>query len=1091
MKYKHLFLSLLGLVLITTIPVSNALAQTTHISGSVVDVTGEPVIGASVIVKGTSNGTVTDFDGLFDLDAPDKATLQISYIGFQSQELTATKKMNIVLLEDTKALDEVIVVGYGTQKKVNLTGSVSSIEGKVLNARPVPSAVQALQGADPSLNITPASGDPSAGYSINIRGASSLTSGAAPLILVDGVESSLSRLNANDIESVSILKDAAASAVYGARASAGVVLITTKNGQEGKINISYDGRVGWAQNTTSTDYITTGYESVRINDLFMTSYQGRGYTNFTEEDMQLLKDRINDKTENPERPWVVLNPDGTYKYLANFDWYNYLYKQTRIQHEHNLSIKGGSDKVNFYVSGRYYHQDGVVKVQPDMFDNLSLRTKVNAKINNWLSFTNNTSYFYSLRDYPGVSNMQALFRGTYLHALANIPAVNPDGYAVYLNNNTNGTYTVSDGQSATLHYGKHTNQNTEHELRTTNRFEIRPIKSLLIAAEYTYKFRYREYANRQVNVPYSTGPGKIELLNTGYWEDNYQEQHYRTHDHNVNVYATYEDTFKDAHHLTIMIGTQYETWREESMKMCKQDLATENLNAFNLASGEVTTSSGSINEWSTLGFFGRINYDYKGRYLIEFSARGDGSSRFAPNKRWGFFPSGSVGWRMSEENWWEPIANVWSNNKIRFSAGSLGNQSISDYYTYIEMMNLNQSLSYELIPDTYAYYAREDDPKASDLTWETTTTYDLGWDLGLFRNRLNLSLDGYIRDTKNMLVAGMPLPATYGASVPKSNSSDMRTMGWELAIGWNDQVKVCGKPFEYSLSFGIGDYKTTVTRYNNPNKILDTNPNDGSNTYYEGQTLGEIWGYHVDGLFASDQEAAAYQTQMNTAAIGARVLESTGEPGWRAGDMRFVDLDGDNAINMGAATLDNHGDLKVIGNSLPRFSYNLKFGMNWYGVDLSLFFQGIGHQDWYPTNESEAFWGPYNRPYCTFIPTEFMKDVWSVDNPDAYLPRPRGYISLVSNGPLGAVNDRYLQNVAYFRLKNLTLGYTFPIPKNKVMESMRIYFSGENLFYFSPLKKHTKYIDPEQATASSSFYKGSGQAYNFSRTFSIGLNVVF
>jgi len=1079
-----------------------------HMSGVVVDANGEPVIGASIVVKGSTMGTITDFDGNFEIDAAKGAKLQFSYIGFKSQELAGTTNMKVTLAEDNELLEEVVVVGYGTQKRVNLTGAVATVDQKTIASRPVPSPVQALQGADPSLNIVQASGDPTAGYSMNIRGASSLTSGASPLVLIDGVEGSLTRLNANDIESVSILKDASAAAVYGARASAGVVLITTKNGKEGKINVSYDGRVGWAQNTTSTDYISTGFWSAYINDLFMNAYQGSGYTNYSgfedalsdnkTGDYAELWARVNDKTEDPSRPWVTTDPTtGEYHYYANFDWYNYLYKKTRIQHEHNVAIKGGNDKINFYVSGRYYHQDGIMKVADDLYDNLSLRTKVNAKIRSWLSFSNNTSFYYSKRDYPGVTNMATGLKKSYVHGLASVPATNPNGTPVYINTASSSDYTLMDGHSAILAYNKHKNINTEREIRTTNRFDITPIKSLRIAAEYTYAFRYRQYMNRYVNVPYEQYEGQTEWLTTGNCEDWYQEQHYRTHDHNLNVYATYEDTFKDAHHLTVMVGTQFESFHADNMKMRKQDLATQDLSAFDLASGEVTESTGSINEWSTLGFFGRINYDYKGRYLMEFSARGDGSSRFAKANRWGFFPSGSLGWRMSEEKWWEPVSRIWTNNKVRFSAGALGNQSIDDYYTYIETMNLNQSLSYTFDPTTYAYYSYADDPKAKDLTWETTVTYDLGWDVGLFRNRLNLSIDGYIRDTKNMLVTGMALPNVYGAGVPKSNSSDMRTMGWELSIGWNDHVKLCGKPFEYSVSFGIGDYKTTVTRYDNPNKIIDTNVNDGSNTYYEGQTLGEIWGYHVDGLFTSDEEAAAYQAQVNTTTVGARILEAyevnpvTGQKGWRAGDMKYVDTNGDGVIDMGQSTLSNHGDLQVIGNSLPRFNYNLKFGFNWYGVDLNLFFQGIGHQDWYPNRNSLAFWGPYSRPYCTFIPTNFMDNVWTEENTDAYFPRARGYIALQENGALGTVNDRYLQNVAYFRLKNMTLGYTFPIPKNKVVESMRIYFSGENMFYFSPLKKHTKYIDPEQATSTKTADANSGVAYNFSRTFSIGLNVVF
>ncbi len=1086
MKRFSLFLLLLLLPFMATWAATPLVAD-----GVVMDDQNEPVIGAAVQVKGTTIGTITDFDGKFTIETEKGAVLQFSYLGYQPLEMHAATDMKIVMHEDNELLDEVVVVGYGTQKKVNLTGAVSVVDEKTINSRPVPSAVQALQGADPSLNIVQASGDPAAGYEMNIRGASSLTSGATPLVLIDGVEGSLSRLNANDIESVSILKDAAAASVYGARASAGVVLITTKSGKEGKITVSYDGRVGWSQNTTSTDYITTGYWGAKINDIFMTSYQGCGYTNYTEEDYAELWARVNDKTENPARPWVIVQPNGTYKYYANYDWYDHLYKKTRLQHEHNLSIRGGNDKVNFYVSGRYYHQDGMMAVAADPYDNLSFRTKLDAKITNWLTFSNNTSFFYSKREYPGTSDMANTLKKSYVHALPNVPAYNPDGTSTYLNPNSNTSSTIMDGHSATLNYNKHKNINYDREFRTTQRLEFKPIKQLKIDAEYTYSFRYREYNNRQVNVPYSQTAGVVEWLTTGSQADYYQEQHYRVNDHNLNIYATYEDTFKDAHHLTVMVGGQFETWENKSMKMRKLDLATEDLSAFNLASGEVTVSDGSIADWSTLGFFGRINYDYKGRYLFEFSARGDASSRFAPKNRWGFFPSGSIGWRMSEESWWAPVAKVWTNSKLRFSAGALGNQSISDYYTYIEVMNLNQSLNYVFDNSSFAYYSIEDDPKSSDLTWETTITYDVGWDLGFFKNRLTLTGDFYVRDTKNMLVDGMALPAVYGASVPKSNISDMRTMGWELAIGWNDQVMACGKPLEYSISFGIGDYKTKVTRFNNPDKILDTDLSDGTNIYYEGQTLGEIWGYSVDGFYATDEEAAAYTAGLNTSMIDDRVSNSAGEPGWRAGDLKYVDLNGDGAINMGAGTKDNHGDLRVIGNALPRFSYNLKFGLNWYGVDLSMFFQGIGHQDWYPGNESLAFWGPYARPYCSFIPSNFMDNVWSETNQNAYFPRPRGYIAYATNGPLGAVNDRYLQNVAYFRLKNLTIGYTFPIPANKVVESMRIYFSGENLFYFSPLKKHSKYIDPEQATSTDTKSPNTGVAYNFSRTFSIGLNITF
>lgn len=1057
--------------------------------GVVVDATGEPTIGATVMVKGTTNGTITDFNGAFNIEVKEGDVLLISYVGYQAQEVKAAKNLKVVLKEESELLEEVVVVGYGTQKRVNLTGAVSVIDEATLTNRPVATAALAIQGADPGLNLTVNSGSPDAGYSLNIRGMSSLTSGAEPLVLVDGVESSLSRVNANDIESISILKDASAAAVYGARASAGVVLITTKSGGDGKASVTYSGRVGMLQNTTSSDYITTGYESARIADLFNKAYNGSSYTNYTEEDYQQLYACINDKTENPSRPWVVTQSDGSYRYYANFDWYNYLYQKNRIQHEHNLSIQGGNDKVKYYVSGRYFYQDGILKVQNDDYRNASMRSKISTKINSWLRFTNNTSFFYSRRYFPGTSSIANFVKKSYVHALASVPATNPDGTAVYQNSCAN-SGTVTDGYSAILISGRHRNTNYDRDFKTTQRFDITPIKQLVISAEYSYSYRHREYNNRQTNVTYSDKEGSIKTLTTKDFADYYQEQHYRVNDHNLNIHATYEDTFQDLHHLKVMVGGQYENWESKNLKARQYDLATVELDAFDLATGNIEYLNGTINDWSTLGFFGRINYDYAGRYLFEFSARGDGSSRFAPGHRWGFFPSGSVGWRMSEEKWWKPIEKVWTNSKLRLSVGSLGNQSISDYYTYIEEISLGKSLDYLFDHNSTSVYSSESDPKSKDLTWETTTTYDLGLDLGFFRNRLNVSVDGYIRDTKNMLVDGMRLPATYGASSPKSNISDMRTTGWELSIGWADHVKACGKTLSYNVSFGIGDYTSKVTRYNNPSRVLDTDVTDGSDIYYEGQRVGELWGFVCDGLFLTNEDAASYPVDQSI--LNTRINGTGG--GLKAGDMRFVDLDGDGVISRGAGTKDNPGDMKIIGNVLPRYSYNLKMGLTWYGVDFSAFFQGIGHQDWYPGEMAYGFWGPYSRPYVSFVPTKFMDNVWSEDNTNGYFPRARGYEALNNSSgtnSLGAVNTRYLQNIAYFRLKNLTVGYTIPLPQNKVVQNMRVYFSGENLFYFSPLKKYSKYVDPEQATSTNVSDSNTGMAYSFSRSLSLGLSVTF
>ena len=424
------------------------------------------------------------------------------------------------------------------------------------------------------------------------------------------------------------------------------------------------------------------------------------------------------------------------------------------------------------------------------------------------------------------------------------------------------------------------------------------------------------------------------------------------------------------------------------------------------------------------------------------------------------------------------MKNVWDNCKVRLSVGSLGNQNVDDYYTYIESIDTSGTINYTFDGESKANIAVEDAPKASDLTWETATTYDLGIDLGFFGNRLNITADVYMRDTKNMLCDGMQLPSVYGAQVPRQNIADMRTRGWELSVAWQDRLAVAGKLLNYSISAGVSDYTTKVTRYNNPSKLLSK--------YYVGQTLGELWGFSVGGFFVSDEEAANYPVDQSY--LNQQIITSVGERGLRAGDVKYLDLDGDNEISIGSNTVDNPGDQRIIGNTLPRYAYNFKLGASWNGVDFSAFFQGIGHQDWYPAGNAISFWGPYSRPYCSFIPTQFMDEVWTETNTGAYFPRARGYEALQTNYSLGSPNDRYLQNIAYFRLKNLTIGYTIPVLP-RFIKDLRVYFSGENLFYFSPLKKHSKYVDPEQATSSDTRYENTGVAYNFSKTFSFGVSI--
>jgi len=1056
-----------------------------RITGMVTDSNGNPIIGATILLKGSTKGTNTDVNGKFILsDVSEGSSIKISYMGFMPLDIKVidNESLLVKMEENDKALDEVVVVGYGTQKKVNLTGAVSTISKRDINERPVSNLTNALKGADPSMYIKMASGTQDAGYSIDIRGSISVN-GGSPLVLVDGVETSLNMLNPRDVESISVLKDASASAIYGAKASAGVVLVTTKSGAQGQTNkptVTYDGRYGLKQSTTSTDFNTSGYWSAYIADAFYNQRYGMNYTNYTEDEYKMLWDRRNDKTENSERPWVVTKEDGTYRYYSNTDWYGYLWNRTMAQNEHNLSIMGGNDKVKYYVSGRYFHDDGLFRIVNDKYDTYSFRSKLDINLSSKVKYHNNVNYFTSKNTFNGYSDRNKTFYLTRVHGLASFAPTNPDGTAVYLSNQSNTSSTIGDGMMAALINGKHRNINDDKYVIIGNQFDIDLAKDLKLTASHSYKFRYRKYANRCVNVPYSTQEGNVQWLTTGQSSNNYNEQHYYSSDNNFNIYATYQHNFEKKHNLTAVMGWQYENYASSSIKVKRKDLLSDELDSYSIATGELEQLTQEISDYRTLGMFGRVNYDYMGKYLFEGSARYDASSRFAPKSRWGFFPSASAGWRISEEDFWEPLRDVCNNAKIRFSEGSLGNQQVENY-SYIDKIYTDGLLNYTLDGSTAIQYAYESAPISSNLTWETVTSYDLGLDLSFLKSRLNLTSDVYIRDTKDMLTTSLTLPAVYGANSPKSNCANLRTNGWEIQLSWRDKFKLANKDFSYGISGSIGDYKTTITKYDNPNKLLSD--------YYEGMTLGEIWGYHVDGLFASDEEAAAYTKVVNMDALNATLLTSSNDNYYRGGDLKYVDIDGDNIISQGAVTADNPGDRRIIGNSLPRYSYTVGGNASWNNIDFSFLLSGVGKQNWYPSTEAENFWFAYSRAYSTYMAKDFLSSCWAENNKNAYFPRMRGYQSF-SGGQLYYANDRYLQNVAYLRLKNITLGYTLP-GWRKIFQQCRVYVTGENLGYLSALKKHTKYIDPEQTVASSEYQAGSAQAYGFTKSFSVGIDITF
>lgn len=1066
-------------------------AQKRVVSGKVFDAEQEPMIGVTVQLEGTTKGIISDLNGNFELEVPSgEATLTVSFVGYVTEKIKLSANqtsITIYMKEDAVLLDEAVVVGYGTQKRVNLTGSVSVVGGKELEDRVAHSVTHMLQGAVPGLNITTSSGKPGSTPSINVRGITSIN-GASPLVLIDGVEGDLNRVNPNDVESISVIKDAAAAAVYGARAAFGVILVTTKSGTDrgGKAMVRYSGRLGWEETTTSTDYENRGYWSVYTVNKFWNADSGTLYFNYTDHDMQQLLARVNDKKEHPDRPWVVedvRNGRNQWVYYGNYDWWDMLFREQRPVQKHSVSFNGGSNDVKYLVSGAYDRQEGIQRQHPDMYERYNLRSKIDFNINKWSTLSNNTSFFTSKYTSLGDGSVDNTLGYSARHALANIPMQNPDGSWIY--STPYSSYKVANGRHIILGENSHRLTNIATDFANTSRIVITPIKSLSVTADFTYRFYqsrntsrsnhmyFREYPDAEMGV-YSTGAGENqldEIVNT--------RNYYST-----NVFATYNETFNKVHNLTGVVGLNYETLKLKNLTGWGRNLSSWELDDLNLVGPDsqgntLTGVSGGQNEYALMGYFGRINYDYEGRYLFEVSGRYDGTSRFASGHRWGWFPSASAGWRISEESFFEPARNYIDNLKLRGSYGSLGNQNVSSYYAYLRLISINDFAGYSFGEgSTMGKYSTIGAPVASDLTWETSKQWNLGLDMTFLNNRLNFVGDIYIRDTEDMLTDGVALPGVYGATSPKMNAADLRTKGYELSINWKDRIQLANKPLEYGFGFNLSDYRSEITKYDNPEKSF-------AKAYYEGMRIGEIWGFVTDGLFQSREEAQAYAQEVDLSYINNRI---TG--GWQGGDLKFLDIDHDGKLGIGSNTVDDPGDRKILGNSLPSLSYGINANVRWQGVDLSVFFQGTGNHYWYPHGQMMSFWGPYSYPYLSYLPKNFLDKVWAEDNPDAYFTRPMAYSA--TSGPMSKVNDRYLQNLRYLRFKNLTVGYTVPanLTKKILIDNVRLYFSGENLCFWAPIKKNSKYVDPEAVIdRSNDVYQNA--YYPWAKTFMFGIDVTF
>ena len=1044
--------------------ISVARQGTYHLTGTIVDGYGEPVIGANVVEKGTTNGTVTDIDGKFSLEVAPDAVLTISFIGYIPKEITlkGEKELKVVLVEDMQKLDEVVVVGYGTQKKVNLTGAVEQVTSEVFDNRSVPNVTQALQGSIPNLNIQLTDGKPTRSASYNVRGTTSIGQGGSALVLIDGVEGDPSMLNPNDIASVSVLKDAASAAIYGARGTFGVVLITTKEPTKDKTSITYSGNFAMQKPVTVPDFVTDGYEYASH---FYEAYHA--WNNYSADPKNINKTQefslgwLEDFKRRKEQgitDEVTVDATGKYVYYGNEDYYDALYKKTTFAQDHNLSVTGNNGKLNYYVSGRFYGYDGLFRYNTDNYKMMNLRAKGSVQVFDWLKIENNMDF--SNMDYHNPINVGeggSIWRNISDEGHPTSPIFNPDGSLTF-----SAAYSVGD-----FIYGK-------NGIDTNNKV----LKLSLI--HFTFRNTDEGQTQRRVPVPYSTHEGQIVELSTKY--NDLKESNMRTEYIATNLYADYEDTFGDAHYFKGMVGYNYEQSTYKSTYVQRNGLLLDDSENINLALGDAITTSGGYNRWRVAGGFFRLNYAFKDRYLLEVNGRYDGSSKFPTDQQWAFFPSVSGGWRVSEEAFWKVNPDLFSNLKIRASYGSLGNGNVSPY-SFLELLSI--STSGRVLNGLKNKYTSAPAVMPDGLTWETATTTDVGLDFGMLNNRLQFNGDYYIRKTTDMYTVGETLPDVFGASSPKGNYADMTTKGWEITLTWRDQFTLAEKPFNYEIRGTLSDYISTIDRYNNQTGNLDD--------YYAGKRVGEIWGYVTEGLFKDQADIDSHADQT--------LIQSSSKRITYPGDVKIKDLNGDHVIDYGNNTVDDHGDKTVIGNALPRYAYSINLSGDWNNFFLSAFFQGVGKQDWYPSSEC-IFWGQYNRPYNN-MPTWHQGNYWTEDNTDAYLPRYAGYNASLKSTP----QTRYLQNVAYIRLKNLQFGYTLPQPivSKAKLQNVRVYISAENLWCWSPLYKHTRDLDvtniygsdPDLTDADMSSGlngnrgSGDGNSYPQMKSVSLGLSVTF
>lgn len=1016
------------------------------VKGRILDATtGETIIGANIQVKGTSYGAISDVDGNFTLsNVPAHATLLVSYIGYISQEVSVDGKSDIVisLKEDTQTLDDVVVVGFAKQKKANLTGAVSSVKmDEIAGVRPVATTGGLLQGVAPGLQITQDTGEPGGGSSFNIRGTTSIN-GGSPLILVDNVyyNGPLNMLNPNDIESVTVLKDAASASIYGARSAFGVILITTKGAAKGeKMKLTYSNNFTFSR-PISLPQKATPLETVQV-------YKDMGeVTYYAGQTVDTWLDLLHEYNANPSLyPDGYTMVDGMRYQLAETDVLGDFMCETGFQQKHDITASGGSDRISYRMSLGYVANDGVMVTDRDSYKRYNGRAFVSGEITDWLTVQSDITFSKSDKNMPsGANYQQAVWAASYT------PTGTVDVNGTEMPIGTPAYKTIAGGD----------NKTGLTDTRIFAKLIANPLEGLTLNAEFTYDHLNENIRNYSKRFTYAHVDKFSEESSAQY--STYTAQKEMTNYTALNIYGTYNKLFAEKHNFTAMLGYNLEDSHYEYLSVNTQDMISDELPSISQSIGEKKADDG-FTEFSILGFFGRLNYAYKDRYLVEVSGRADASSKFPEGSRWGFFPSASVGWRIMEEPFMASLKEYIPEFKVRFAYGEVGNQNISAYEFVPSMSSYNSTWLHENKQPITLYSPAI---VSNNFTWERVQTMNVGFDLALLDNRLSANFDYYVRYTRDMLTDGVELPNVLGTGAPLQNVADLKSKGFELEMNWRDRIG----DVSYSLGFNLYDYKSYITKFDNEAGLIGS--------HYVGERLGSIWGYVTDRLYTVDDfvEGTLDETLKNgTLKEGIPHVEGINP---NPGDVLYKDFDDNGIINAGKSTLDEPGDRKIIGNNQLRFQYGINGSVSWKNIAFSFFLQGVGKNDQWISNDLIF---PYYYEFGTVY--KHQLNYWTPSNVNSKYPRL--YETGTRNSNYSAnirTQTAYLTNGAYMRVKNLTLAYTFPTAWTQRfgVNNLRIYATGENLFTFDHMPEG---MDPALGN------KGGGMGYPFMRSFSFGISL--